>query len=243
MNAPHTALLLIGSAKPAGESTSEALGAYLLQSLAAHGMACERRYVSRAMRTEARLQELLQAVDRSDLVILAFPLYVDSLPYLVTQALERIAAHRQAQPAPASACFLAIANCGFPEPRHNDTALAICEQFAARAGFAWAGGLALGAGGAISGRALNGLGGMALNVRAALDLAAEALAAGEPAPEAAIDLLRKPILPAPAYLLIGDLRWLIEARRNRALTRLATRPYKTARAGNRRGARPVARPG
>ncbi len=134
-----------------------------------------------------------------------------------------------AQASPAPACFLAIANCGFPEPEHNATALAICEQFALGVGFTWAGGLALGAGGAISGRALADLGGMVHNIAAALDLAADALAAGKPAPEEAATLLARPILPAPAYVLMGDLGWLVQARRNRALTRLFARPFKPAR--------------
>ncbi len=95
MTSTQTALLLIGSAKPTGESTSEALGAYLLQRLVERGFTTEIRHAARAMRTQDRTQELLQAVDRADLLVLAFPLYVDSLPYLVTRALERIAAHRR----------------------------------------------------------------------------------------------------------------------------------------------------
>jgi hypothetical protein len=225
MTAPKTALLLVGSAKPAGESSSEALGAYLAQRLDEHGVQTATMHVARALRTEARTNELLLAVDRADLLILAFPLYVDSLPYLATEALERIAARRQAQPTPAPASFLAIANCGFPEAQHNATALAICRQFADDAGFAWAGGLALGEGGAISGRALAAVGGMAHNVVAALDLAAAALAAGDPAPEEAVALMARPFIPARAYTLMGDLGWLMQARRNHALTRLAARPF------------------
>jgi len=225
MKTPKSALLLVGSAKLAGESTSEALGAYLLQRLAEHGIATETRYVARAMRTEARIQELLQAVDRADLIVLAFPLYVDSLPYLATQALERIAAHRLAQPAPSPAALLAIANCGFPETRHTAPALEMCARFADQAGFAWAGGLGLGAGGVISGRSLAGLGGMAHNIAAALDLTADALAAGQPAPEDARDLMERPLLPANLYVWMGDIGWLAQARQYRALTRLAARPY------------------
>ena len=223
-----TALLLIGSAKPAGESSSEALGAYLAQRLVEHGVQTATMHVARALRTEARTSELLEAVDRAGLLILAFPLYVDSLPYLATEALERIATHRQAQPSPSAsppASFLAIANCGFPEAAHNATALAICRQFADAAGFAWAGGLALGEGGAISGRPLPEAGGMAHNVTAALDLVAAALAAGRPAPEEALALMARPFIPTSAYMLMGDLGWLMQARRNRALTRLAARPF------------------
>ena len=84
------------------------------------------------MRTEERTGELLAAVDRADLVILAFPLYVDSLPYLVTQALEQIAARRAGETDIRRPLFLAIANCGFPEVRHNATALAICRAVCGR---------------------------------------------------------------------------------------------------------------
>ena len=225
MTTPKTALLLIGSAKPAGESSSEALGAYLSERLAERGIHTETQHVARALRTEARTQELLQAVDRADLFILAFPLYVDSLPYMVIEALERIAAHRQAQPAHTQASFLAIANCGFPEVQHNDTALLICEQFAAAAGLRWAGGLALGEGGAINGQPLAKAGGMVRNVVAALDLAAAALAEGEPVPAEAIALMARPFIPTRAYMLMGDVGWLAQARRNRVLTRLAARPF------------------
>lgn len=225
MTSPKTALLLIGSAKPAGESSSEALGGHLAEKLAERGVAVTTLHVARALRTEARTAELLQAVDRSDLFILAFPLYVDSLPYLATEALERIAAHRQAQPSPAPTSFLAIANCGFPEAQHNTTALAICQQFADFAGFSWAGGLALGAGGALNGRPLAQTGGMARHVVQALDLTAAALAAGQPAPQEAVTLLARPMMPLHAYTFMGDLGWRMRARRHGAYSRLRARPF------------------
>jgi hypothetical protein len=231
MTSPKTALLLVGSGKPAGGSTSEALGSYLAQRLQERGIATTTMHVARVLRTEERTAALLAAVDAVDVLILAFPLYVDSLPYLATQALERIAAHRTGSRGTAEAVatrptFLAIANCGFPEAAHNATALAICEQFADAAGFVWAGGLALGEGGAISGRPLEEVSGMARNVVSALDMVAGALAAGRPAPEEAIALMARPFIPATAYMLMGDLGWLMQARQNRALTRLGARPFK-----------------
>ena len=104
---------------------------------------------------------MLDAVDAADLVMLAFPLYVDSLPAPVMNALEHIAAHRasQAETKPHQ-LFAAISNCGFPEPDHNATALAICENFARLTYFNWAGSLALGAGeGMVHGMPLNELDG------------------------------------------------------------------------------------
>jgi hypothetical protein len=228
MTSANTALLLVGSAKPAGESTSEALGGYLAGRLQENGIAIATMHVARALRTEARTAGLLAAVDAAGILILAFPLYVDGLPYLVTRALERIAAHRQAQPAPRPALFLAIANCGFPEARHNEMALAMCEQFAHAGGFVWAGGLGMGAGGVISGQPLAQRGGMAHDVIAALDLAATALSAGQPAPSEAAALMARPMMPAGVYTMMGNLGWLMLAQRNRALTRLRARPLRDA---------------
>ena len=226
MSTPHNALLLIGSAKPKGESSSEALANHLAERLRAHGMHTETCHVAMAMRAPAKTREFLQAVDRADALILAFPLYVDSLPYLATLALERIAAHRQSRAEPTSGSFLAIANCGFPEVAHNATAVAICQQFAEEAGYAWAGGLALGMGGAIAGRPVREVGGIAHNVVSALELAAKAIAAGNPVPEDAIALMAKPFIPITGYMLMGDIGWLAEARRNHVLTRLGARPFR-----------------
>jgi NAD(P)H-dependent FMN reductase len=118
------AVLLIGSAKREGESTSAALGSYLCARLQAQGVAITTFAIHRALRTPARTQELLAAIDACDLLILAFPLYVDTLPALTIQALETIAAHRYDAMAAPAPWFLALANCGFPEAAHNDVALA-----------------------------------------------------------------------------------------------------------------------
>src|SRR3972149_2310639 len=107
--------------------------------------------------------------------MLAFPLYIDSLPAPVIAALEKIASHRAGKPVQQS--FAAIANCGFPEANHNDTALAICAQFARQTELTWLGSLALGGGeGLVHGVPLNEMDGRALPLKNSLDLAAEALA-------------------------------------------------------------------
>ncbi len=224
MKTPRTALILIGSAKPAGLSTSEALGNYLARQLQTRGVAITTMHVARALRTPARTEALLQAVDRAGLFILAFPLYVDSLPYLAVEALEQIAAHRQTLPAPMPTTFLAIANCGFPEAHHNRTALDICEQFAAAAAMTWAGGLALGAGGAVNGQPLATDHGMARHVARALDLTAAALAAGAPVPAEAVVLMAQPLMPQRIYLFMGGIGWRMQALRNGVLHRLRARP-------------------
>ena len=59
-NQPRHALLLVGSAKKEHESTSEALGHYLLEQLAAQGFSSETIHVQRALRTPDRTSELLK---------------------------------------------------------------------------------------------------------------------------------------------------------------------------------------
>jgi hypothetical protein len=227
MTAPKNALLLIGSAKPAGTSSSEALGGYLMQRLNELGIDTTTMHVARALRTEKHTHQLLEAIDGSELLILAFPLYVDSLPFLLIQALERIAAHRSAQPDVRTVSLAAIANCGFPEAHHNHTALAICREFATQAGFTWSGGLAMGSGTPLGGRPLAEAGGMARYAIAALDLAAEALAAGEPVPDESMALMAQPMMSPRLYTFMGDVGWRIEALRNGVYRQLGERPLRS----------------
>ena len=132
---------------------------------------------------------------------------MDTLPHLVTAALERIAAHRQAVTAVSQPLFLAIANCGFPEAEHNQVALAICQQFADEARFRWVGGLARGAGQPLGGHKLEEAGGMARDAIAALNLAAEALAAAQPIPEEAVAQMARPMIPPRLYTAMGEFGW------------------------------------
>jgi multimeric flavodoxin WrbA len=224
------ALLLVGSPK-ARKSTSNSLGGYLFAQLRARSaetgrsLECTTIYVQPAMRSPEKTQALLEAVDAADLVALAFPLYVDSLPAPVVEALERITAHRQERGISSRPLFVALANCGFPEAHHNAAALAICELFGRQAGFEWAGGLALGAGGMVAGVPLAEGGGKTLMMRQALDLAADALARGQAVPVEAQETLAKPVIPAWAYRRMGDLGWIVGARQHRAVTQLGRRPY------------------
>ncbi len=104
-------------------------------------------------------------MDAADLVTLAFPIYVDTLPAPVIEALELIAAHRQGSDPSHRQSFTTFANCGFPEADQCANALAICDTFAGQAGFEWAGSLALGAGEAINGASLAEGGGKTIRMR------------------------------------------------------------------------------
>jgi multimeric flavodoxin WrbA len=217
-------LLLVGSPKTR-KSTSNSLGTYLFEQLTARSVQTETIYLHTVLRSPTKMQALMDAVDAADLVTLAFPIYVDSLPAPVIEALERIAAHRKERHQTHRQLFAAVANCGFPEAYQCNTALAICERFASQAGFEWAGGLALGGGGMVSGFPLAEGGGKTILMRRSLDLAAEALAQGQAIPMTAREGLAKPIIPHWLYWLVALQRWVLDARRYGALRKLWRRPY------------------
>lgn len=218
-------LLLVGSAKRP-RSTSESLGTYLVERLRERGFEAETLLLHRSLRSDEGREALLAATDRADVLVIAFPLYIDSLPYLVIRAMERIAKHRQAGGEVKEQRLVAIANCGFPEARQNDTALAICRQFAREAGFEWAGGLAMSGGEAINGQSLPKVKGMARNVIKSLDLAAAALAEGKPVPQKAAGAMAKPIIPAWAYTWLGGFVWKRRAKKHGTQKKLRDRPYR-----------------
>jgi hypothetical protein len=153
------------------------------------------------------------------------------LPAPTIEALEHIAVHRasngKTNVQQTQQLLAAIANCGFPEARHNETALAICASFARQAGFNWANSLALGAGeGMVHGMPLNELDGRVSPLKKALDLAAAALAQGQPIPEDAQKLLAKPFIPSWMYRWMGIYGWRQQAKQFGMEKELKRQPYR-----------------
>lgn len=225
MTRQQRVLFLIGSPK-GPKSTSESLGAYLLKGLKDKGCDAEKFYIYPPVKSDKGQEDLLSAVGRSDILVLVFPLYVDSLPSLVIRAMELVAEHRKKTTSPKPQKFIAITNCGFPEAHQTDTALAICRRFAEETGMEWVGGLGLGMGGAINRRPLEELGFMMRNVRKSLDLTAAALAAGEGVPPRAVELMSKRLMPTWLYLWIGNRGWKRYTKRIKVWEKIDDRPYQ-----------------
>lgn len=216
-------VLLVGSARPRGESTSEALGRYLLRALEAAGAHADIVWVAHC-RSDDELKALTACVEAADLFVLASPMYFDSLPYLVTRAMEHIAAARTASPPRRRTRFAAIVNCGLPEAAQTRVALAICQEFARQAGLDYAGGLGLGGGEALRGRAPDRVGWVGRHITRSLDLAGDALIAERAIPPKATELIGRPLIPALGYTMIGELAWKRQARQN-AVSDLNARPF------------------
>jgi len=225
MSATTRVLLLVGS--PKARSTSESLGAYLLGRLAEIGCQTQSLRIGPGLKTPEGQQELLTTIDGADLLVLSCPLYVDGPPAPAMRLMEMLADSRRGTDRPKTQRLLAISNCGFPEVSHNETAVGIYRRFAAEVGFAWAGGLAMGMGGAIDGQPLDQAGSMAWKPRKALDLAAPALAAGEPVPDEAVEMMAKPLMPRWLYTWLGNLNWKRKSKRHGVRRQLGARPYES----------------
>ena len=224
MNTKKRVLLLVGSAKHP-HSTSESLGTYLIEKMHEHGFETETLFIHKSLKSDDRRNELLTATNQADIIVIAFPLYVDSLPYLVIRTLELIAKNRKVIKNLMDQSLLCIVNCGFPEAHQNDTAITICRKFASETGFMWAGGLTLGAGEVINGKSLPEVKSMARHVIKSLNLTADSLAAGKSIPQEAIKHMAKPLIPKWLYLLMGGMSWKKRAKTHGVHKELYNRPY------------------
>lgn len=219
------ALLLIGSPKP-GYSSSESLGDYLLGQLQQKGYNIEKIKISRIIKTDIGIKQLISSINECDVLFMASPLYVDGVPAAVVKAMEIIAAQRKGRETVKKQILSAICNSGFPEANQNHPALDIYRNFARETGFTWSGGIALGGGGIINGKPLNDLGSRVKNVVRSLDLIAAALAGGNPVPKEAVELMAKPVAPHWLYVLFSQIGWHIAAIKNGAHKRLNDKPYQ-----------------
>jgi len=209
------ALVLIGSPKGLSGSNSaryaQAIGARLEEA----DWSLDWIHLHRAVSTEDGVGELLAKVSASELVLFVAPLYVDGLPAPAIRAFERIADARAT--ASGTPKFAAVIHCGFVEPVQNATAIEMCRLFAAAARLEWSGALAFGGGGIPSKR-----GALALQV------AGEALAAGEPIPEEVRRRAERPVMPRWLYVLGGNQMWRSQAKKRFGVSRkgLLARPYE-----------------
>jgi multimeric flavodoxin WrbA len=206
-----TVLLLVGS--PGNlRSNSDKIGQYLIDRLTDAGWESDKECIYQVIKDEARMKTVFGKMDKADLIILSFPLYVDSLPSQTIRFMELACVRGVGQKK--GQRFLAVCQSGFPESSHSEDALRICSIFAHDAGYRWVGGLAVGGGGAIGGRDLNEAGGMLRNLRLALNMTAMAMEQGEDIPSEARELTNKGIAPPWMYNWIVNRRWKKEARRN-----------------------------
>jgi hypothetical protein len=217
------ALLLIGSPKP-GMSASRTFAEALGSRLESRGFETRVARGAPIFHDDSELEGLLHAIAASQLVVLSFPVYVDSLPAPVLRLLEVWAA-RLADGSMTSAPqrLAVLTQCGFPEASHCRVAVEVCRLFAEKTGIAWAGALAFGMGGSIEGGSIER---SPLAARLSwLDAAADALATEQPIPTSATEAFARPLAPAWTYPLLGGWMWSRQAKKRGCTTPLTLRRY------------------
>ena len=210
MATPGRALLIVGSPKVKTSSSSSIFGGYVLKQLKQRGWETESLTLRGNLLKSGGQAEFLTAVDQADLILFAFPLYIDSLPFLMMKSLEVMAKHLSANPQESPKRLLAISNNGFPEAHHNALALAICQRFALNTNMVWLGGLPIGAGTVVCQNppveGLRQAGKLPMkHAIQALDIASAALAEGQSVPPEAAKLMAKTPIPLMPFSLW---RWL-----------------------------------
>lgn len=217
-------LLWVGSPKPPGTSTSEALLVQLGENLVHRGVSVQERFQARRTH-KGGFEAFFRAAEASDAVVLAAPIYFDALPYVVTASLERWAERRGARRG--GPRFGMLVNCGFPELRHCELALEMGQLFCGQTGLSWMGGAGLPGGAVVNGETLAETGGRTHHVRAGLDLVADAISKQTPWPKAAQHELARPVMPPWLYRTAASAWWLWQAYSHGALMKLGDRPYET----------------
>lgn len=203
---PKVAILL-ASARTPGTSTSESLASHLQQKVQREGGDIHVVSATAFARDRATAERAARQLAEADVLVVAAPLYVDSLPYLCILALEQVRDARRRGHGRHPARLVGLLNCGFPEPEQMRFALALLREFATEAGYSWAGALPVGGGEAIHGRPLESTGGMTRHLRHALDPSAAALMAGSVIPESASIEAASLFIAAPLYRLAGWWGW------------------------------------
>lgn len=225
------AILLIGS--PKGKNSSSAsLGGHLLSKIEEYDVSTETVHLPSEISTEAKRIQFLEKIEETDIIILAAPLYVDTLPAKVIKALSLIAQDRKNKNGDHSdlkknKSFSVIVNCGFPEVDQNKTALKVYEQFAKEAEFKYLGGISIGMGGAVSGRSLLKMGGMAKDLVEGLDRAADDIVRNHRFSDSVIEKTSKSMIsPRWLYTLIGNFSWRFQAFQNGVYRKMNDKPYQ-----------------
>ncbi|MFO8034199.1 MAG: hypothetical protein R6U88_03405 [Candidatus Bipolaricaulota bacterium] len=156
--------------------------------------------------------------------VLVASLYHDTINYMATATQEAWADRAPCGPNGRRPQFSAIIHSGYPEPVHTKIALDICRRFASEVDWTWGGGFTAGATSTIGGHDLDSVGPMGRNLRRALELSAQAIAAGNPIPEQAERAAARAVLPA--WLFIPLANWAIRREAKRTGTRnIDARPY------------------
>ncbi len=99
------------------------------------------------LRKDIVSEDLISILKKADAWAFAFPLYVDGVPAHLLSCLVQL---EKGFGKKVNKKVLAISNCGLYEGIQTEPALQIFENWCAKCGFTWCGGIGVGAGGSVS---------------------------------------------------------------------------------------------
>jgi len=162
--------------------------------------------------------DVLKDILSCDVLLIVFPLYVDSLPSPLIELLVRLeSAQTNGTTTPR---LFTIVNSGFFEAEQNTLALEMIEHFAHRSGLLWGYGMAIGGGGMLSSMGENWNRGPASSIYKALRDMADAIRREK----CSRNVFIKPVFPRFMYMIAADFGMRRLAKRN-GVSDIRARPY------------------
>lgn len=152
------------------------------------------------------LNALTQDICRCDVLVIAFPLYVDAIPSHLLRVLESLESAFVDQDSQVT--VYTIVNSGFFEPEQSRHALAMSRIWAEKCGFLWGQGLAVGAGEMLKSLPMGK--GPAASLGKALDALTTQMTAGTRQE----DQFVAPSFPRCLYKMMGNIGWRMQAKQN-----------------------------
>lgn len=153
----------------------------------------------------------LAEVPRRDILVISFPLYVDSLPSHLLKLLTELEAAFKANPPQKPVHVYVMINCGFFEGHQNAIAAEIVKHWAHRAGLVWGRVLMTGAGEMLGQTKNVPMGhGPNKNIHKALN----SLAVSITTYESGEDICINPNFPRPLFIFMANRMWGFMIKKN-----------------------------
>ena len=219
----NKALLLVGS--PRGtHSTSYSVGAYLGDRLVQKGYEQDVKVLYDYISDESKLPELIDAINSSDFITLAFPLYIDTFPAGIISIMEHIARERKKDQNLKQPRFFCIVNSGYPEKQQSNNVILSTKLFADRCKFKWYGNIVIGGGPLIDGKKVNKLGLLGSLIKT-MNLISESIAKGDESLHPDLSKQAKLLISKTVYVPLVQLVIRVILFKKHKLKELNSSPY------------------
>ncbi len=181
--------------------------------------------ITAALRDPDKLNGILEQAVYADIIVIAFPLYIDSLPSITLRFLKRFQEYKEKKDYKNNQILFTIINCGFPEAEHNRIALEIMYNFTGETGLKWGLGLGIGMGSMAGGEKIPEKSRILKPVENELNLMANRINNCERERTRAETRFVLPSFPKFLYLFAATAQWKILGKKNGVKRLLKQRPY------------------